>query len=777
MMFSSTRLWVSIAAVATASCAWLMSDFSDRSSCEYAPPVHGALAMPTATTVLVGKAERISFDSRTNTHSFHDVPDGLYYTYSDDGFSFRPDAKQSAASKEQWQVDLSLAGVRRAEHLMSPSAKPAVSVAQTAMLIDAGSYAVEYTRTEEGMRQNFFIREQLPGDGPLTVELECKSGLDMYLAGEDDLLFVEPENSALVACYRDLHVWDAAGRVLESHMELADNTVRLVVDDADALYPVTVDPIVTAFWSSLGSQSSENQGWTVAGGRDINGDGYKDVLVGSPYYDRGGNTDIGCVRVYLGVSGGVATTASCTLYGTQANACFGWSVAFAGDVNHDGYEDIIVGAPLHDYSGATDAGKVFVYYGGSSGVSTTASWTYEANSSGMKLGTSVAGAGSVDGDNYSDIIIGAPGYSNGESGEGLAMVFCGTSTGLNSSYSWTVESNQVGAHLGASVSAAGDVNGDGYADVVVGAPEYSNGSTDEGVAFVYMGSSIGLGSSAAWTAESNQISADFGRSVACAGDVNNDGYSDVLVGAPRYDHGQTNEGKIYLYLGASGGLSATESWTEESNQNNAYMGWAVAPAGDVNHDGYDDIMTGVPYYDDGIRSDAGRVVLYGGNSAGTPTTFGTFEGENAGDMFGYTLAPAGKVNSNNLDDIIVGSPAFSSAYSDGGKASILDDPDLIYSKGGVNEKTAPVTLLGIEVYPNPSRTGGATVEFDVVESMRVGIEVLDYTGAVVYSHELGLLPVGHRSADISLSSAASGVYIVRITAGNEHTSAVMRIVR
>ncbi len=138
---------------------------------------------------------------------------------------------------------------------------------------------------------------------------------------------------------------------------------------------------------------------------------------------------------------------------------------------------------------------------------------------------------------------------------------------LATSSTWTAESDQAEAQFGVSVGTAGDVNGDGYSDVIVGATYYDNGQTDEGRAFVYHGSSTGLDTSPNWTAESNQVSAYFGNSVGTAGDVNGDGYSDVIIGAYRYDNGQNNEGRAFVYHGSSTGLAATTAWTAESNQN------------------------------------------------------------------------------------------------------------------------------------------------------------------------------------------------------------------
>jgi hypothetical protein len=162
------------------------------------------------------------------------------------------------------------------------------------------------------------------------------------------------------------------------------------------------------------------------------------------------------------------------------------------------------------------------------------------------------------------------------------------------------------------VATAGDVNGDGYSDVIVGAYSYDNGQLDEGRAFVYHGSVEGLSMAAAWTAESDQIDVEFGNSVASAGDVNGDGFSDVIVGAHFYNNGQSNEGWAYAYPGSAAGLSTTAAWTAESDQGGARFGWSVAAAGDVNGDGFSDVIVGAHEYDNGLI-DVGRAFVYYGN--------------------------------------------------------------------------------------------------------------------------------------------------------------------
>lgn len=703
----------------------------------------------------------------------------LQYTYGEKGFSFQP--WSGTSDGKNWTIDIALKGIQRADHRLAGAAQPAITARGQHMLVDYGTFAVEYQSSSAGTRQNFLVRQRMPGSSLLAVELECTSSLSMY-AEQGAIAFYASEKtsrSAPVAWYKELHVWDAVGQVLPAYMELSGTNVRLIVDDNLAVYPITIDPISGSSWTAQGGQSGETSGHSIAGNLDVNGDGYPDVLVSAPLYDSNTQSNIGSVSLFLGTSSGVQSSASWTAYGDQSGAQFGWSVASAGDVNGDGYDDVIIGAPqrTNTISGVTyaSAGKVYVYLGSSSGLSTTASWSVEANQSSSEFGWSVASAGDVDGDGYDDVIIGAPKYNN--SGQkGKVFVYEGSSSGLGSSC-WSAESDQVGSVFGYSVASAGDVNGDGYGDVVIGAPLYDNGQSNEGRAYVFLGSSSGLASTAVWTAESNQASAEFGKSVASAGNVNNDSYGDIIIGAPLYDNGQSNEGRVYLFLGTSSGVAASSAWTAESNQANAEFGKSVASAGDVNNDGYGDIIVGAPSYDDGGTADVGRVYIYGGNSSASPSGLYTTEGEYSGDGLGSAVSCAGRVNGNNKSDVLASAALFSFSVFEGGKSYLITDPELIYTKRGNEAAELGSEGVEISVFPNPCAVADATIEFVLPVASSVDISMSNSVGVEVYQQHYNSVAAGRHSIVVPLRTIANGFYSVRINANGYSAVQSLRIVR
>src|SRR6185503_13117360 len=244
-----------------------------------------------------------------------------------------------------------------------------------------------------------------------------------------------------------------------------------------------------------------------------------------------------------------------------------------------GFGDFVAGAPLYD-NGQTDEGKVFVYSGTATGF-TAVPWNVETNQAGSQFGAAVAAGGDVNGDGYADVLVGAPSYDDASTDDGRAYVFLGSPSGLATTPAWIGHGTVAGATFGGAVGTAGDVNGDGYADFLVGAPRDGTTEPFEGRAFLFLGSPGPLSTLPAWTAESNEADARFGSSVATAGDVNRDGYADVLVGAPQWTNGDSSEGRASLYLGSASGLATSAVWNWESNESGGRAGSSVASAGDI----------------------------------------------------------------------------------------------------------------------------------------------------------------------------------------------------
>ncbi len=599
-----------------------------------------------------------------------------------------------------WEWGLALSGYGRGGRVWQV-AEPTVRPAGNRVEYARGRVEEWYENSPRGLKQGFTlaappeeprgddvgaVADTVPPGGPqgsppdagrkgqaVFVQLELSGTLDPVFATDGQAIDFRTGRGANVVHFAELRVTDARGRELPAWMEgfaaIGARAIRIAFDDTDAAYPVTIDPLgTTPPWTAESDQDIALFGARVATAGDVNGDGYSDVIVGAFRYDNG-EADEGRAYVYLGSASGLAASPAWTAESGQASSYFGWSVATAGDVNGDGYSDVIVGARWYD-NGESNEGRAYVYSGSASGLTPSPSWMAEGNQASAIFGYAVATAGDVNADGYSDVIVGAYGYTNGETAEGRAYVYLGSASGVSSSSSWTAESNQASAYFGASVGTAGDVNGDGYADVVVGSDSYDNGQADEGRAWLYLGSASGLAASPAWTAESDQAEAHFAISLATAGDVNGDGYSDVVVGAYRYDNGQADEGRAYVYLGTATGLAASSAWTAESDQASADFGFSVATAGDVNGDGYSDVIVGAPAWEDDLTDEGSAYVYLGSASGLAAAPVWTGESNQASASFGYSVGTAGDVNGDGYSDVVIGAPAWDRGQTDEGRAYV-----------------------------------------------------------------------------------------------------------
>ncbi|MDX9851559.1 MAG: integrin alpha [Anaerolineaceae bacterium] len=357
--------------------------------------------------------------------------------------------------------------------------------------------------------------------------------------------------------------------------------------------------------------------------------------------------------------------------GVESGENMGSAVSSAGDVNGDGLVDVLIGAQKHTLNEYRE-GAAFVFFNHNGSLSALPDWKIGSGQQGSLFGCSLSDLGDVNGDDLDDIIIGACDFNLVEGGVvakskvGAAFVYYGSPTFTSkSSADWSFMGEQVDGRLGSAVNAAGDLNQDGYADVIIGEPSFDgNDLLNNGKAYVFYGAEDGLATIPAWAASGNANAELFGSAVANAGDVNGDGWNDIIIGAPRPGNPASLQiGYAYVFYNSVDGLSATMSWSATNNQAGAWFGASVAGVGDVNQDGYDDVLIGAPYtkvlIEDKPES-AGCTYLYLGSENGLATSPAwSYCADQAGGKFGASVSPAGDMNKDTYQDFLVGMPFYS----------------------------------------------------------------------------------------------------------------------
>ena len=382
----------------------------------------------------------------------------------------------------------------------------------------------------------------------------------------------------------------------------------------------------TALYTFDGDRVGDRFGWSVSGAGDVDGDGFDDVIVGSSV---GGANNGGYARILSGADGSTLYTFD----GDSADDEFGISVSGAGDVNRDGFDDVIIGArAVGDECTSRCSAQVLPGHEGS------ALYIFDGGAADDYFGHSVSGAGDVNGDGYADLIVGAlrDNTANGTD-SGSARVLSGDDGRIL----YTFNGDSAFDRLGTSVSGAGDVNRDGFDDVIVGAATDDPNGSKSGSARLLSGDD----GSILYTFKG--VSADdiFGHSVSGAGDINGDGHADLIVGAWGDDNNGDGSGSARVLSGADGSTLYSFNGDSAGDQ----FGVSVSGAGDVNGDGYDDLIVGAPDDDpNGSNSGSARVLSGADGSA-----LYICEGD-ALDAFGLSVSGAGDVNRDGIADFIVG---------------------------------------------------------------------------------------------------------------------------
>jgi hypothetical protein len=342
--------------------------------------------------------------------------------------------------------------------------------------------------------------------------------------------------------------------------------------------------------------------------------------------------------VALAATSLVAQTPLYTVPGLVDGDRDGFRVTFVGDLNGDGYSDFAVGAPYADLFGFTDAGRLRLY----SGRTGLRYRQFRGDHDLDECGYAVAGIGDVDGDGHDDVAFtqrkgrlryfGEVWITSGYTGRTIFRLF-----GERNAYDY----------YGNALAGLGDVDGDGYGDFAVGSPGRDAGGHNAGLVEVYSGKKRTL----IWQLTGTASLEDFGAALAGVGDVDGDGYGDLLVGAPRYDvPGKSDAGRASLHSGRTGAVIRTFdgfAWADR-------FGTSVAGVGDMDGDGVPDVAVGSPFAAGGL----GRAQVY---SAATGALLFDFVGSQAGDQLGASLAGGGDVDGDGIPEVLVGAPGFDGA--------------------------------------------------------------------------------------------------------------------
>ena len=510
-----------------------------------------------------------------------------------------------------------------------------------------------------------------------------------------------------------------------------------------------------------GVAAGDESGISVSGAGDVNADGIDDLIIGARLTDPSQNA-AGSSYVVFGRSTGFTSimdlgsldgTTGFRLDGVADGALSGQSVSSAGDVNADGIDDLIIGAPSNNPPGTAD-GLAYVVYGNSGGFASAVSLSTLNGTNGFRisggtpddrLGFSVDSADDVNGDGIDDLIIGAWRASPNGGQSGSTYVIFGCQGGFADTFDVSTLDGTTGFRLdgvagtdysGAAVSGAGDVNGDGFGDVIVGAPSADPNGNGSGSSYVLFGaagafsSAINLSTldgTTGYRLDGATAGDRSGRGVSAAGDVNGDGFDDLLVGADYADPSGVPAGSVYVVFGKSSPFASVVNLSSIDGSNGFRMdgvtaddqtGRQVNAGGDVDGDGFDDVIMGAWRADPNGNSSGSSYVIFGGNFTGGAETQ---VGGDGPQTLNATLGAGA--------DVLIGGRGDDTLVSDGG-----DD----VLRGGEGDDVLAIPDVTFSLRRLDGGTGTDTVRLDgtgltldltaIADNRLLSIEQIDLTG-------------------------------------------------
>jgi hypothetical protein len=482
--------------------------------------------------------------SGENQYVAANIANKLRFDVSPGGYAVKNIGTKKNATA--WGLNFTLQQIKRGTTFWKPAnVNPFLS--DNKLTYQNENFDMEFINDKDGLRQNFIIKKKQEGNDALSIDMLLGKNMRYEVREKNKLLcFAGDNEKSLKLMYDGLKVWDAKGHELYAYMQMKDNNILSIkVDDKNAIYPITVDPLnhvpewETSASGVLSSILTTQQkvdaiyGFNVAALGDIDGDGYDDIAIGAPgdiYIDGMGNTIVGAgaVFIFLGSASGLSTTPSDTLRATTpvANALFGFSIA-GGNFTGDPKNDIVVGAPGDSYTASiagsplVTAGKVYLFNGKDlsaghkspflsiflDGSAYFASGIFGNIAENALFGFSVAVSEDMGSDGLGEIVVGSPGYAevNGvlpAVKSGAAFVFY--STAPSTPVKLTAPSSTIlgiplldnsGLLFGFSVDGVGDYDQDGHPDIVVGAPAgvtLTLGKLLGGSAYVFNGNGAGV---------------------------------------------------------------------------------------------------------------------------------------------------------------------------------------------------------------------------------------------------------------------------------------------